>query len=76
MSSDVPAAGAADDFSAPDTCGASANRRFIGGDVSSMTQPANARVIRPGDPVAEDFRIDRLNIILDANGVITAMECH
>jgi hypothetical protein len=73
---EVPVAGATDDFTAQDTCGASAYQRFIGSPISSMTPPANARVIRPGDPVTMDFRSERLNINLDANGVITSLECH
>jgi hypothetical protein len=75
VTSDVPAAGATDDFTAPDTCGAGAYRRFIGARISSMTPPPNSRVIRPGDPVTEDFRTDRLNIVVDADGFITSLEC-
>lgn len=36
---------------------------------------ATARVIKPGQAVTMDFREDRLNIELDANGAVTAVRC-
>ena len=48
-----------------------------------MTQSANpgpsgartVRVIRPGDAVTMDYRQDRLNIELDADGKIVRFNC-
>jgi len=62
---------------AQDTCGAAQYSALVGTNIAAATFPADAgiRVIRPGDMVTEDFRPDRLNINVDANGVITSLEC-
>jgi hypothetical protein len=51
---------------------------MIGANIAAASFPADAgiRVIQPDTPVTEDFRPDRLNVITDANGVITSLECY
>ena len=34
------------------------------------------RVVMPDSAVTQDFRADRLNVIVDASGNITALECY
>lgn len=37
--------------------------------------PENARVIDPNSAVTQDYRPDRLNILLDQSGVIAMLRC-
>lgn len=64
--------------SADDTCGAEAYRHLIGSNVAAVTLPAdaNVRIVMPGQPVTDDLRTDRVNLIADANGIITSVECY
>jgi hypothetical protein len=61
-----------------DTCGASQYQAMIGTNIAAATFPAdgNIRVIMPNQPVTMDFSAQRLNVITDANGVITSLECY
>jgi hypothetical protein len=63
---------------AQDTCGAAQYRAMIGTSLAAAQFPAtpNIRVIQPDTMVTEDFRADRLNVIVDASGTITGMECY
>lgn len=63
---------------AQDTCGASQYQTMIGVNIAAATFPAdgNIRIIQPNTPVTEDFSPQRLNVITDANGVITSLECY
>lgn len=63
---------------AQDACGASQYRAMIGVNIAAASFPTDAgiRIIQPGTPVTEDFRAERLNVITDANGVITSLECY
>jgi hypothetical protein len=65
-----------EDATARNTCGARAHRDKIGTPVADMQVPASARVIAPGTAVTDDFRSNRLNIITDENGVVTALQCY
>ncbi len=67
-----------EEATAQDTCGASQYRSMIGANIAAVQLPADAniRIVQPDTIVTEDFRPDRLNIIADANGVITALECY
>lgn len=66
-----------EEATAQDTCGAAQYSAMIGQNIAAVTFPADSvRVISPGQPVTEDFRADRLNVLLDDNGVITALECY
>jgi hypothetical protein len=51
---------------------------MIGTSLAAAQFPAtpNIRVIQPDTMVTEDFRADRLNVIVDASGTITGMECY
>lgn len=60
-----------------DACGAVANHARIGTPLSAWTPtPAGARIIHPGQPVTDDLRRERLNVLVDAEGRITALECY
>jgi hypothetical protein len=63
---------------AQDTCGASQYRALIGTNIAAATFPADSRIriIQPGTPVTQDFSPQRLNVIADASGVITSLECY
>ncbi|HYD85952.1 MAG TPA: I78 family peptidase inhibitor [Vitreimonas sp.] len=63
---------------AQDTCGASQYRAMVGSQLAAVTFPSDAgiRIIQPDTVVTQDFRADRLNVIVDANGVITGLECY
>ena len=67
-----------EEATAQDTCGAAAYRAMIGTPIAAASFPAtpNIRVIMPDSVVTQDFRADRLNVIVDASGNITALECY
>lgn len=59
-------------------CGADRLIGLIGAPVTALpSQPSgrSLRVLRPGDPVTEDFSETRLNVILDSADRITAVSC-
>ncbi len=59
-------------------CGADRLIGLIGQSITTLpAQPADrsVRVLRPGDPVTEDFNDQRLNVILDGRDIITAISC-
>lgn len=59
-----------------DTCGIAAHREKIGTQIADWEPPAGARVIRPATAVTDDLRHERLNIRVNAEGRITALECY
>lgn len=63
---------------AQDTCGATQYRAMIGTNIAAATFPADGaiRIIQPNTPVTQDFSAQRLNVITDATGVITSLECY
>jgi hypothetical protein len=63
---------------AQDSCGAAQYHAMIGTPLAAASFPAdpNIRIIQPDTVVTQDFRADRLNVIVDANGNITALECY
>lgn len=67
-----------EEATAQDTCGAAAYSAMIGTPIAAASFPATPqiRVIMPDSAVTEDFRPDRLNVIVDAGGNITALECY
>lgn len=67
-----------EEATAQDTCGASQYASLIGSNFAAVTLPAeaNVRIIQPDSVVTQDFRADRANIVVDANGAITAVECY
>jgi hypothetical protein len=67
-----------EEATAQDTCGAAAYRAMIGTPIAAASFPATPqiRVVMPDSAVTQDFRADRLNVIVDASGNITALECY
>ncbi len=68
----------AGEATAQDTCGASQYSSLIGANVAAASFPAgaNIRIIQPNTVVTQDFSAARLNVITDANGVVTSLECY
>lgn len=61
-----------------DACGASALQGLIGQPeavLQGMTFGGPLRVIRPGQAVTMDYSAARLNVTLDAGGVIVEIAC-
>ncbi|KPP93170.1 MAG: Peptidase inhibitor I78 family [Rhodobacteraceae bacterium HLUCCA08] len=60
-----------------DTCGAAGLADAIGGPITAVDVDAldPVRVIRPGQPVTMDYRVDRLNIELDAADRVMRVTC-
>lgn len=59
-------------------CGAAALTHLIGQPVSAfetLDHKGPVRVIRPGQAVTMDYRLDRLNVVLDEQDVITGVNC-
>ncbi|MES2302322.1 MAG: I78 family peptidase inhibitor [Pseudomonadota bacterium] len=64
-------------------CGASAAARFIGASAASEVRAAIAssvghariRWISPGSTVTQDYRPDRLNVIVGSSGRVMTMRC-
>lgn len=71
-STPVAALPAADDCSAGQYQGLVTQNEVA---LSTMAFPHTVRVIHPGDAVTKDLRLDRMNIHVDANGRITAVDC-
>jgi hypothetical protein len=67
-----------EEATAEDTCGAAAYRAMIGTSIAAASFPAtpNIRVIMPDSVVTQDFSAQRLNVIVDASGNISALECY
>ena len=63
---------------AADTCNKAQYSAFVGKPATEAGVPpasATVRHIKPGDKVTMDFQATRLNIDIDAAGVITGMRC-
>lgn len=61
---------------AADACGAGAMSGMVGVNIAAATFPVGTRVIAPGVMATEDFRPERLNVLVDANGNITGFGCY
>jgi len=74
----TPAPGTAADATAQDTCNAARHRSLIGSNISEATlgESPNTRIVSPDSIVTQDFRPDRLNVIVDDDGQITSLECY
>ena len=44
-------------------------------EIEHMTHSAISRVIHPDDVTTQDFRVDRLNILLDDGGLVSGLKC-
>lgn len=71
-------------FPAPtDECGAAEFSRYVGAQATTEVRTAIAarlgdrrvRYISPGDAVTQDYRVDRLNVELGADGRISRLRC-
>lgn len=62
---------------AADTCGAADYRGLVGAPLAAVTLPADLddRVLRPGQAATTDYRAERLNILVDAEGTIVDLRC-
>lgn len=61
-----------------DACGPDRFRSLLGKPESALKRtrlPAGARVIHPGEAVKADYLSERLNIDINADGVIEALRC-
>ncbi|MCC7320186.1 MAG: hypothetical protein IT542_04310 [Rubellimicrobium sp.] len=65
------------DPAAPRTgmCGAASVQQFVGQPLAVLAFPAGTRIITPGTPVTEDFSDARLNVDVDATGLVTRIWC-
>ena len=62
----------------PQPCAAEAYQVLVGqpvGGVHTDSLPRPHRVYGPGDMITEDYRPDRLNIVVGENGVIAEVKC-
>lgn len=62
-----------------DTCGAAVWADTIGQDVSVLEQRLHlgmVRIIRPNTAVTMDYRMERINFVLDDNDIITQIGCY
>lgn len=62
----------------PDACQAAAHRSLVGTDGSAISQaslPAGARIICHDCAVTMDYRAERLNVELGADGKVTNVRC-
>ena len=59
------------------SCAAENYEALVGNELAAITLPDDLlhRVIKPNDAVTMDYNPDRMNIHVDANGVITEVEC-
>lgn len=75
---EAPVPTTAAEATAQDTCGASQYTSLVGSNFAAVTLPAgaNIHIIQPDSMVTQDFSAERLNIITDANGIITSLECY
>ncbi len=61
-----------------DTCGARQFADLIGQDATALERVlllGPVRVIRPGDAVTRDYRVERINFMIDENETIRSIDC-
>lgn len=71
-----PAPRNADEATAQDTCGAAVYASYIGRPSSELDVRHGARVIAPDTVVTDDFVSERINFIVNAEGVVTDIRCY
>lgn len=59
----------------PDTCMLAEFEGLIGQSLEAVTVPQNARIIRPGTIVTQDYVAERVNFHVDQDGRITKVMC-
>jgi len=74
----TPAPGTAADATAQDTCNAARYGNLIGTNISeaALSESPDTRIVSPDSIVTQDFRPDRLNVIVDEDGQISSLECY
>jgi len=68
----------------PEQCGADRAAAYVGQsltpekrrDVEAIAPPGGIRFIRPAEPVTDDLRFGRLNVLLDTQGRIDKVDCY
>jgi hypothetical protein len=63
---------------AADECGAGAMQDMVGEPAEILALidlPSPVRIIHPGDAVTRDYRLERLNFHIDAEGRIERIDC-
>lgn len=73
-----PAEAPATQAPAADTCGIAQHSSLIGRSASTIDRaslPPRTRIIGPNDAVTMDYSEQRLNIMTDAQGVVTELRC-
>lgn len=58
-----------------DQCGASALQDRVGQPVADFEFDEDTRIIGPNTAVTQDYRVDRLNVEIDDNDIITRIAC-
>lgn len=56
-------------------CGAAQLQDRVGQPFAGTSFDAAARIIRPNTAVTQDYRVERLNVELDENDIITRIAC-
>lgn len=67
------------DATARDTCGAAAFQSLVGQPATTInlgTLPSGTRIITPEMMVTQDFRAERLNIIVGTDGNVGSLSCY
>jgi hypothetical protein len=68
----------AEEATAQDTCGASRFQQLVGtlaSEIDQATLPPGSRVITPDAIVTQDFRPDRLNVMVGTDGRVGSLSC-
>ncbi len=58
-----------------DACGAQAHAGMVGAPIAAATFPQGVRVLTPDTIMTQEFIATRLNVLVDAQGVITGFRC-
>ena len=61
-----------------DTCGSSTRQNLVGqpaADIDKSTLPAGARILHPNTATTMDYRLERLNIRVNAEGIVEKVYC-
>ena len=62
-----------------DLCGAGDAQKFVGKHIDEvkpqLPEDRNVRVEEPGSIVTMDYRLDRLRVILDEDGIVKEVKC-
>jgi hypothetical protein len=58
-----------------DLCNAADHRGFIGTPLAAATFPVGVRILAPDTMATQDYVPSRLNVLVDAKGLITGVRC-